>query len=581
MINRASRDTLKALAAFFDRPALVMLALGFAAGLPNLLIFDTLSVWLRQAGLALDVITMISLVTLFYSVKFLWAPLVDRLAIPGLTALLGRRRAWMLVCQTAIILGLWLIAAMGPDVSAAVARGEAAPGAIQSGLVACVLMAAFVGFASATQDIVIDAWRIEAASTERQGVMAAAYQWGYRIAIIAAGVVPLLLATRIGWSGSYAAMAIAMGIGVLGVFTAPRETSVAAPSKVSAPPGEAWAEILEWTARILLLVVGGAIAGAGLSGKPAPIVYLCDLLHLDALAISVAQLWAIKPWGVLAHLGAVIVGGGLIVLGAMPVPGLASRPSAYFANALGAPLVDFFTRHRGTASLILAMICVYRIADFALNLMGAFYVDVGFSLDEIAGARKGFGVVMSMLGVGVGGYAVARYGLYGPLVVGALAQPVSNLTFAALALSGPDLPLLYVCIAIDNLSAGFAGTCLIAYMSSLTSAGFTATQYALFSSLYALPGKILGAISGRIVEGAAHAAAPGGVLAAFAPLVGALPIEAFSAPAAKAGIPASAYAIGYVTFFAYSAVIGVVAVVLSLAIARIRPRAAQGARAVI
>src|SRR5690606_1435036 len=186
-----------------------------------------------------------------------------------------------------------------------------------------------------------------------------------------------------------------------------------------------------------------------------------------------------------------------------------SRPSAYFAGTLKEPLEDFFKRYRGTGALILAMICVYRIADFVLNLMTAFYVDVGFTLDEIAGARKLFGVVMSMLGVGLGGWMVARFGLMRSLIAGAIVQPLSNIAFSGLVFTGPWLPGLYACIAIDNISAGIAGTALIAYMSSLTSLGFTATQYALFSSLYALPGKILAAISGRIVEGGTAAAAAG------------------------------------------------------------------------
>ena len=186
---------------------LVMLALGFAAGLPNLLIFDTLSAWLRQVDVPLRTIGFFSLATLAYSLKFLWAPLVDRTAIPLLTPLLGHRRAWMLAAQAVIILGLWLVSGSDPAAN----------------LWVVAAFAVLVAFASATQDVVIDAWRIEAAGEERQGAMAAMYQWGYRVAILTAGIAPLVLAERIDWSFAYAAMAALMAIGVAAVLAAPRE----------------------------------------------------------------------------------------------------------------------------------------------------------------------------------------------------------------------------------------------------------------------------------------------------------------------------------------------------------------------
>jgi PAT family beta-lactamase induction signal transducer AmpG len=272
------------------------------------------------------------------------------------------------------------------------------------------------------------------------------------------------------------------------------------------------------------------------------------------------------------------VGLGLAIIAFATYPMLNSRPSAYFAGTLKEPLEDFFKRYRNTGALILAMICVYRIADFVLNLMTAFYVDVGFSLDEIAGARKLFGVLMSMAGIGLGGWMVARYGLMRTLVVGAIAQPLSNLVFGGLVFTGPWLPGLYAAIAIDNISAGIAGTALIAYMSSLTSIGFTATQYALFSSLYALPGKILAAISGRIVEGATAAAASEEgewVRGWFA----GMSREAFASLVEERGVPPEAFAFGYMTFFAYSGVIGVGALILAFAVIRRTPPVSEEASA--
>jgi len=568
------RSTWAAIAAFIDRRTLVMLTLGFSAGLPNLLLYDTISAWMRQAKLPLDVITLFSLVTITYAIKFLWAPIVDRVKIPVLHQLFGKRRAWMLLAQIGIVFGIWAIAVNMPTVSAAVAGGV--EGAVQPdpdinvlGVVA--LFAVMTAIFGATQDIAIDAWRIEVAAVERQGVMAAAYQWGYRLAVVVSGAAPLFLASRIGWTASYSAMAIVMGIGILGVLFAPREKSVE-PKPFPPATTPLWMETLEWIARIALMIFGACFIGAGLSGKPEPISFMFPWAGIADAAPAFAEVWVGKPWGAVWQVLGVAV--GLVIVAFATYPLFKSRPSAYFAGTLKEPLEDFFKRYGGTGALILAMICVYRIADFVLNLMTAFYVDVGFSLDEIAGARKLFGVIMSMIGIGLGGWMVARFGLMRSLIVGAILQPLSNVAFGALVFTGPWLPGLYACIAIDNISAGIAGTALIAYMSSLTSLGFTATQYALFSSLYALPGKILAAISGRIVEGATAAAAAGesnwlrGWFDGMSP-------TAFAHLVAERSIPATAFAAGYMTFFIYSGVIGIAALVFALAVMRRSPPPAE------
>jgi PAT family beta-lactamase induction signal transducer AmpG len=263
----------------------------------------------------------------------------------------------------------------------------------------------------------------------------------------------------------------------------------------------------------------------------------------------------------------------LITTAALPMPGAPTRPSTYFIRAYGEPLRDFFDRFAGTAALILAMICCYRLSDFVLNIMNPFYLDLGFDLETIAGVRKGVGVVMLMLGVGIGGWSIARFGLIRSLIIGALAGPASNLMFAWLAMRGPDPRVFALAIMVDNLSAGYAGTVLIAYMSSLTSAGFTATQYALFSSLYSLPGKLIAAQSGTIVEASAHMAAPGGALAGLTPLFSRLPPVAFAAGAADLGVPAAALAAGYTVFFFYSCAIGIAALIFALIIASKAPPA--------
>ena len=245
-------STTAAFAVFFERRMLVMLALGFAAGLPNLLIFDTLSAWLRQVDVPLRTIGLFSLATLAYSLKFLWAPLVDRLAIPLLTPLLGHRRAWMLMAQAVVILGLWLVSGSDP--------------AANLWLVAS--FAVLVASASATQDVVIDAWRIEAAGEERRR-HGGDVSVGLPLAILTAGIAPLMLAQRIDWSFAYAAMAALMAIGVAAVLAAPRER----PRPVMPPllprelPVRPAAEALEWSGRLSLLLGGAYVFGVGLAGS--------------------------------------------------------------------------------------------------------------------------------------------------------------------------------------------------------------------------------------------------------------------------------------------------------------------------
>ncbi|MCC2665792.1 MAG: transporter [Geminicoccaceae bacterium] len=447
---------------------LVMLALGFAAGLPNLLIFDTLSAWLR----------------------------------------LGHRRAWMLAAQAVIILGLWLVSGSNP--------------AVNLGLVAS--FAVLVAFASATQDVVIDAWRIEVAGDERQGAMAAMYQWGYRIAILTAGVAPLLLAEHVDWNFAYAAMAALMAVGVVAVLAAPRERRrpVLPPLLPRELPAHMAAETIEWSARLALLLAGAYVFGVGFSGQFVMIEGPAALVGASPEWLAgLRALWDERPLGVFVQVGLASLGLAMIVGAALPVPGVRTRPSTYFVRSYGDPLRDFFGRFAGTAGLILAMICCYRLSDFVLNIMNPFYLDLGFDLATIAEVRKGIGVLMLMLGVGLGGWSI---------------------------------------------------TVLIAYMSSLTSAGFTATQYALFSSLYSLPGKLIAAQSGAIVEASARLAAPGGPLAALTGLFSGLPPVSFAEGAADLGVSAAALGAGYLVFFLYSCAVGVVALALALVIARRQAR---------
>ena len=537
-----------ALAAFGERRTIVMLALGFSAGLPLFLVFDTLSAWLRQAGLTLEVIGYFSLATLAYAFKFLWAPLIDRSSIPVLTQWLGHRRSWMLVCQALIMLGLFLIAGSDPV----------------SNLMLMAVFATFVGFSSATQDIVIDAWRIEAAELSKQGAMAAAYQWGYRIAIIVSGAVPLLLADAYSWEVSYLAMSALMVVGMLGVLGAPREAQHAIrPIHTEGIPRAPVQDGLEWAFRLAILLLGALLLGSGMTGNTTVLVGILSQVGLAEIAGPLAEAWKLV-W--IQFLG-VLAGFVVVAIAARPFPGKRTRPGVYLAAALGEPLVDFFSRYRGTAELILALICLYRLSDFVLNIMNPFYLDLGFTLVEVAEVRKIFGVVASMLGVFAGGFAIARLGLMSSLVIGAFTGPISNLIFIWLAVRGHDVPALFVSISFDNFLQGFAGTCLIAYMSSLTTKGFTATQYAFFSSLYAIPGKLIASQSGRIVETTAQWAEAGGVFAPLRGLFANMPPETFATALERSGVSPASLAAGYTVFFIYSAVIGLFAIALSFAVA--------------
>jgi PAT family beta-lactamase induction signal transducer AmpG len=551
---------LGALAVYLRRRSLVMLALGFASGLPNLLIFDTLSAWLRDAGLSLEVIAVFSLATLAYSAKFLWAPLVDRTAVPGLTGWLGHRRSWMLVCQVLIMVGLWLIAGTDPA----------------HGLAATALFAVLVGFLGATQDIVIDAWRIEAAPQGEQGVMAASYQWGYRFATIAAGAIPLVLAEQYSWHFSYAAMAAMMAIGLAGVLAAPREAAhQVRPIHADDLPARPALEIPEWVVRLALFAGGAVILGSGLAGNAALLSSALAGVGQSAAAEALTAAWTAKPWGVFWQVGGVLAGAVIVFLAARPLPGARTRPGVYLGAALGDPLKDFFQRYGQAAGLILALICLYRLTDFVLNIMNPFYLDLGFSKTEIAEVRKVFGVAATMAGVFLGGFAVVRLGLMRALIIGAFAAPVSHFAFAWLAVVGPKIHALLIAIGVENACAGFAGTCLIAYMSSLTRAGFTATQYALFSSLYSLPGKLLASQSGKIVEASAHSADTGGVFAPLTALFAGAPAEAYAHALEKSQVTPHALGVGYLVFFVYSAAIGAAAIVLVFLVAAKTPASAN------
>jgi MFS transporter, PAT family, beta-lactamase induction signal transducer AmpG len=443
------------------------------------------------------------------------------------------------------------------------------------------LFTILVAFAGATQDITIDAWRIEVArDNNRLGVLTATYQWGYRVAILLAGALPLFVAQAIngdaygwaGWATAYVIMAGFMLIPITATLLAPREN--VAPAPRWQPPAHIAdnpvMEGVEWMARLGIMVLAACFLAAGLAGKSEPVAWLVGGLYGGAEAM--ADAFKARPWGVWQQVGYAIAGLGIVAMACMRIPGMDTKPAAYFQNALIDPMKDFFSRYNKVALLILAFICVYRIADFLLNVTAVLYTDAGFSKDEIAVIQKFFGAAMSAIGAGVSGWLVLKVGLFRCMIVGAFLQPISNLCFALITFTGASTPALYLAIGIDNLSAAFAGTCLVVYMSMLTREGFTATQYAFFSSLYSLPGKIISALSGRIVEGAAKASETGW-LATIKPWFVHLPPESFAAAGAKIGVSGPAMAAGYTAFFAYTAAVGAVGIVLAFLVSTGEPRA--------
>jgi PAT family beta-lactamase induction signal transducer AmpG len=418
--RRSWREVLRVYA---EPAALRMLLFGFSAGMPLLLVLGTLSFWLREAGIARATIGYLSWIGLAYGLKWAWAPLVDRLPLPLLTRALGRRRSWLLLAQCAIAAGLVGMALTDP----------------QANLQTLALCALVVAFGSATQDIALDAYRIESAGTEKQGALAAMYQTGYRLAMIWAGAGALWIAARASdggvgyqhsaWSVAYLAMAASMVVGIVTVLLSP---------------------------------------------EPAPGAGRATLEAERALA---AQLQ----------------GKGM--------PPRMARFVAWVRGAVIGPFADFVLRYRWHAALLLALIAVYRISDVVMGIMAnPFYVDMGYSKDEVAAVSKVYGVVMTLAGAFVGGALALRFGVLRVLMLGAVLSAASNLLFAALALHGHDLPWLIVVISADNLSAGIASAAFIAYLSSLTSLAYSATQYALFSSIMLLLPKLVAGFSGAFVD---------------------------------------------------------------------------------
>jgi PAT family beta-lactamase induction signal transducer AmpG len=327
---------------------------------------------------------------------------------------------------------------------------------------------------------------------------------------------------------------------------------------------------VEWATRLVIIAAGALLAGCGLA---ADATFIATGLHWLGLSetetAAFRTLWSSRETGIFIQFPAVVAGLGLMALACIPVPGAVTRPGVYLRRAYGEPLRDFFGRFgRKFGWLILALICVYRLSDFVLNLMNPFYQDLGFTLSQIAEVRKLFGAIASALGIGFGAWFAVRFGITRMMLAGVFASPFSNVVFIWLATQGPSEQALYLAIGVDNFFTGFAGTALIVFMSSLTAKGFTAMQYALFSSLYAIFGKLIASQSGRVVEGAARIAESGGPIAALRPMFRNLPDGSLARGAEIAGVTPVSLGAGYAAFFLYSIALGGIAIVLAFLIAR-------------
>ncbi len=394
---------------YFQREVLAIFVLGFSSGLPLMLVFGVLSFWLREAEVSRSDIGYFSWVAMAYAIKWLWSPLADHLKIPLLHNRLGRRRSWLLTSQIMVAVAICSIALTDP----------------QQNLALMAALAVVLAFASATQDINVDAFRIESAAIEMQAALAAAYLTGYRLAMILASAGTLWLAALFsdgpgydlaGWQHAYLVMGLCMLPGIITTL---------------------------------------------LSHEP-----VSGLMQQQRTEGSVLQ-----------------------------------RLLAWLKQAVVAPFIDFFQRYKWHAALILALIACYRLSDVVMGVMAnAFYVDMGYSKEEVASVSKIFGVIMTLVGAALGGILINQFGIIKVLFTGAILSAATNLLFAALSQVGYDLMWLTLVISADNLSAGIATSAFIAYLSSLVNLAFTATQYAMFSSLMLLLPKFTGGFSGQWVD---------------------------------------------------------------------------------
>lgn len=553
MSNKGWRE---ALTTYSSPAVLALLLLGFAAGLPYMLVFSTLSYWLREAGVARETIGYASLIGLAYAFKWVWSPMLDQWKLP-LLGRLGRRRSWLVLSQLMVAGGLAGMALFDP----------------QTQLTSLIALAVVVAFASATQDIAVDAYRLEIVENERQAALAAAYMAGYRVALLLATAGALYMAQGFGsvdgvysfsaWAGTYLMFALLMVPGLLtSLWVKEPEVQQVERLAVEGPGGgrqvlavtalavllvsipvlcvqfyqssvalvwqgslpldfllyhdRAFLRALLYTALACLslsaliwgglgLALRGVVARYGLFHQLLSVVLL--ILLLIALPAMFAQFYQSQLWQVLQgqvdwswllqHDRAFLRG---LLYSALTAVAVSSLFWGGMAPVL-APVNDFVVRYRWQALILLGLVATYRMSDTVMGVMAnVFYIDQGFSKDQIAWVSKVFGLIMTLLGAGAGGVLIVRFGIMPILLAGGIAAAATNLMFVMLSGMGPHVPMLAVTISCDNFSGGLATAAFVAYLSSLTNLRFSATQYALLSSIMLLLPRLIGGYSGVMVD---------------------------------------------------------------------------------
>ncbi len=502
-----------------NRKTGIMLVFGFAAGLPYTLLIGTLNAWLGEWEIDLATIGVLSWIGLAYAFKFLWSPLVDRVRLPGLERL-GRRRSWLLVCQLLLTATFFALSLSDPR--------------LQLGWFA--LVAVIGAFASATQDVVIDAWRIDVADEKAPvEILSSIYQFGYRIAALIGGALALVLSERVSWPTVYGIMGAFMALTVVATLFAPdtprdaieREQSALRQVGAIDPKlraiglaivGLGWAWAIWTVGTFMARVLGGSIDPV--TGKPPA---TGDFTKLYGPWIVVATV--ILPAVVAAVFNWLKARKGYILTSDEPATSGGERAADHAYSALILPLGELVRRIGWGVIIVLGLILSYRITDLIWGSFAfPFYLqELKYTGDEVAFASKIFGVFMTMAGIAIGGILFATIGRMPTLLIGAIVAAASNLLYADLAAGAPfidsfartfgldafgqDLRMVRLLIAIsgENIAAGLAGAAFVAYLSSITSREFSAVQYALLSSLTFLVGSLGRAAIGERIEQVGYA----------------------------------------------------------------------------
>jgi PAT family beta-lactamase induction signal transducer AmpG len=495
-----------------------MALFGFASGLPFALFLGTLYAWFTDAGVDLETMGVFSLIGLAYAFQFLWSPLLDRVDIPGLRKF-GKRKQWIVPAQVVLGIVLVVMASLDP----------------RSTLGLFSLLAAIGAFASATQDIVINAWRIDVADEEAPlDVLSTIYQMGYRLSSLVGGALALILAERIGWPQTYLMMgAVLLAIGIAGLFAPDAE--VVAPT---AAENDAMLELrrrgqLSPKVRMQALLAIGALWGGALltvivfmvmsmtaapDDRPDPTVFTATAGPLIVIATIVLP-GLIAGWLVGKQRNP-----ALLLQEDVPVATGGAIVADHLYRALVLPLVEFVGRLGWSLVLILALVLTYRICDAVWGTFAyPFYLgELKFSKDEVAVASKFFGVGAIVLGLAVGGTLLTSIGRMATLTLGAILAALTNLLYADLARGGyalqslsdaigftalvesfggrPEMGRLMLAIGGENLAVGIAGAAYVAWLSSIVAKGYSAVQYALLSSLTLLVGTLGRGALGQAIE---------------------------------------------------------------------------------